>query len=311
MRRAVSVALVVGILAPGAANAWCRMTTSTRQPTASEPCVYPDTTEDPPERFLAWTRPCTSVALSVEALSDDLIEPELLGVLERSIATWESVQCSGAPLGVDIAIRDEQSTCLEPLYRDDGGNVNAIMFVQDWRDRMYDPAAFAVTTVWHRRSTGEILDADMEVNEQRGPYGICPPEGCLDDRTVDLENVVTHELGHYLGLAHSTDPDATMFASAIAGETIKRDLADDDVAGICEVYPPGQPAGECDYTPRGGLTLHCEEGCSVAAVGSRGGSGAGAWMVAFAALWWSRRRWRSPLRRNSDRFRTPRRDSFY
>ena len=102
----------------------------------------------------------------------------------------------------------------------------------------------------------------MEVNEERGPFGVCPETGCEDMRTVDLENVLTHEFGHYLGLAHTTDPEATMFASAVAGEILKRDLGSDDIAGICAVYPAGTPTGECDPAPRGGLRLDCGEGGS-------------------------------------------------
>ncbi len=272
MKARAGVCFALVLLAASSASAWCRMTTSTRTPTAAEPCIFPNTDADPPEHYLEWLEPCSALALSVDAPSDDLSESDVVAVLTRSIATWEAVECGGAPLGIDIGILEEQSMCAQPLYRDGGGNVNTLMFVGDWGDRMYDPAAFAVTTVWHRRSTGEILDVDMEVNERRGPYGVCPPDGCLDERTVDLENVLTHELGHYLGLAHSTDPDATMYASALAGETIKRDLSADDIEGICTIYPPGRPAGECDYEPRGGLVLHCETGCSIAPGTSRSGA---------------------------------------
>ncbi len=288
MRGALLVALLA-LVSPEPAAAWCRMTTSPRQPSATEPCIFPSPDTMPPEQYLEWMEPCSAIALSVSAPSDDLSAEQVAGVLARSIATWEAVECGGRPLGIDLEILADASTCVAPLYRDDAGNVNAIMFVQDWGDREYDPAAFAVTTVWHRRSTGEVLDVDMEINERRGPYGICPPEGCLDTRTVDLENVVTHELGHYLGLAHSSEPDATMYASALAGETIKRDLTADDVAGICAVYPPGRPSGECDFTPRGGLVLHCETGCSVAAPGAPGSRAALA-LVGLAALALRRRR---------------------
>lgn len=290
MRALAIVTGLTALLSASSAEAWCRMTTSTRQPSASEPCILPDPSTDPPERYLEWLRPCSAIALSVAAPSEDLSEDEVAGVLARSIATWEAVECGGRPIGIDIEILAETSTCTGPLYRDGGGNANTLMFVQDWGERMYDPAAFAVTTVWHRRSTGEILDVDVEVNERRGPYGICPEGGCSDMRTVDLENVLTHELGHYLGLAHSTEPDATMYASAIAGETIKRDLSADDAEGICAVYPPGRPSGECDFSPRGGLVLHCEQGCSIAA---RSGGGSAAWTllpVAALGLWVRRRR---------------------
>jgi len=276
------------MLAPAGAHAWCRMTTSERRPTTIDECIYPDPTTDPPERYLAWTRPCSAIAFSDEALSADLSAADVTAVFARSIATWEAVECEGTPLGIDIEILSDVSTCTDPLFRDGAGNVNAMMFVADWGERDYDPAAFAVTTVWHRRSTGEILDVDMEINERQGPYDICPPEGCPGMERVDLENVVTHELGHYFGLAHSADPNATMYASAVAGETIKRDLAADDIAGICEIYPPGTPGGECDYTPIGGTVLHCQAGCACSSAPGSGGSPI--WLLAPAALLVFRRR---------------------
>lgn len=293
MRRALAFLAVVGALGPVTARAWCRMTTSERAPSPAMPCVFPDPSTSPPEQYLAWLHPCSAIALSTEAASEDLTREEVTGVFTRAIATWEAVECSGTPLGLQIRIMDESSTCSDPLYRDGGGNVNAIMFVDDWGERMYDGTAFAVTTVWHRKSTGEILDVDMEINELRGPYGICPPEGCFDRRTVDLEDVVTHELGHYLGLAHSTDPEATMFASAVAGETVKRDLSPDDVQGICEVYPPGTPAGECDDTPRGGLVLDCNTGGCAVAPGGRSSSAPLAAALVAIFLFARRRRFRS------------------
>lgn len=277
---ALALALGMSVGTPSA-SAWCRMTTSLRTATAATPCVLPDPTTDPPEQYLEWRRPCTAIALSASAPSADLSVDDVYAVLGRSIATWKGVSCEGTPIGFDIAILSDQATCEAPLYRDDGGNANTVLFVSDWAASMNDPGAFAVTTVWHRRSTGEILDADMEINERKGPYGICPPAGCLDRRTVDLENVITHELGHYLGLAHSTDLGATMFTSAVAGETIKRDLADDDIAGICTIYPPGTPAGECDYTARGGDRLDCATGCAVSTPG-RGRPLAIAWGAGLA-----------------------------
>ncbi len=281
-RTSLALACAALLLAPALdAAAWCRMTTSRRAPTVSEPCVFPDPAAEPPEHYLEWLRPCSAVALSITAPSRDLSEDEVIGVLSRSVATWNAVECAGTPIGYELIVLGDRTTCDGPLYRDGGGNVNSVQFVlEGWAERMYDANAFAVTTVWHRRSTGEILDADLDLNERRGPYGICPADGC-DERTVDLENVVTHELGHYLGLAHSEEVDATMYVSAVAGEVHKRDLHADDVEGICTVYPPGRPAGECDHTPRGGLDLDCQTGCCAIAPGAPGGP---VWPLALFAL---------------------------
>jgi hypothetical protein len=61
---------------------------------------------------------------------------------------------------------------------------------------------------------------------------------------VDLESVLTHELGHVLGLHHSEDPLATM-APTYKGDGGQRSLAVDDKLGLCTLYPRPNPADEC------------------------------------------------------------------
>ncbi|MQM07764.1 hypothetical protein Taro_040607 [Colocasia esculenta] len=52
---------------------------------------------------------------------------------------------------------------------------------------------------------------------------------------VDLESVAVHEIGHLLGLGHSTVPEAIMYPTIRAG-TRKVDLSQDDVDGIQSLY---------------------------------------------------------------------------
>jgi hypothetical protein len=95
---------------------------------------------------------------------------------------------------------------------------------------------------------------------------------------MDLQNTATHELGHLIGLDHAPDPESTMAASADSGETKKRDLTADDIAGLCAVYPVGQEPEE-------------EGGCCS---GSGGGASAGVLAALTAVL--ARRRRQSPKR---------------
>lgn len=52
---------------------------------------------------------------------------------------------------------------------------------------------------------------------------------------VDLESVAVHEIGHLLGLGHSSVEDAIMYPT-ISSRTKKVDLANDDIEGIQYLY---------------------------------------------------------------------------
>ncbi|MBN9562150.1 MAG: Hint domain-containing protein [Alphaproteobacteria bacterium] len=70
-----------------------------------------------------------------------------------------------------------------------------------------------------------------------------------------LYQVALHELGHALGLAHSTDPTAVMYASS---GTANRDLDDSDIAGIQALYGNAQPCflrGTRIATPSGEVAV--------------------------------------------------------
>ncbi|OVA14349.1 Peptidase M10 [Macleaya cordata] len=52
---------------------------------------------------------------------------------------------------------------------------------------------------------------------------------------MDLESVAVHEIGHLLGLGHSSEPNSIMFPSISSGVK-KRELHGDDVQGIRHLY---------------------------------------------------------------------------
>ena len=78
---------------------------------------------------------------------------------------------------------------------------------------------------------------------------------------------MTHEFGHFLGLAHSPDPGSTMYANEPLGETSKRVLDSGSKQFVCDVYPQGRASMDCSASSGGGGSS--SSGCSSA--GTAGG----------------------------------------
>jgi hypothetical protein len=114
--------------------------------------------------------------------------------------------------------------------------------------------AIALTTTRFDTKTGDLWDADIELNGVTQQLSIGDP--IVAD---DLLSVLTHEGGHFLGLSHSLDPTATMRAiydPRTDGDTF-RDLAPDDIQGICAIYPPGRQAQTDSCENRHGFSSEC------------------------------------------------------
>jgi MYXO-CTERM domain-containing protein len=198
-------------------------------------------------------------------------------LVDQSFLAWQDVDCGGAPPNL-VFQPETPSTCKRAEFNTTG-NVNTIAFLDPWENPCadelgvppYDPFAFAVTVVWHNTTTGEILDADMMINDllavrdsnAGGPYADCPDTGCpmgtsTDPGPADLRSIVTHEAGHFIGIGHSDVADATMFSRAERTSVQKRTLAQDDIDAVCDIYPPGNLDPSCDALPLCGLQLDCE-----------------------------------------------------
>ncbi len=186
--------------------------------------------------------------------------------ISTSLATWTSVDCSDFGLEV-LGIK-----VVRPGYNESGPNENVITFIDASEGWAYSPSIIAVTTNTFETSSGRIIDSDIEVNRHHFELVVADALPSCDPETgvMDLQNTLTHEVGHAIGLDHPpstrTYAETTMFASAPSCETKKRSLAEDDIAGLCEIYPTGLPVAQC-FPPNGPLFTVVEQddgfgGCS-------------------------------------------------
>ncbi len=91
----------------------------------------------------------------------------------------------------------------------------------------------AVTYIWYYPDTGEIVEVDtlFDTDYEWSLSG--------EPDKMDLQNIATHELGHWLLLLDLYNRPArtqTMYGYGAYGETIKRTLESGDIAGIQEIY---------------------------------------------------------------------------
>jgi hypothetical protein len=156
-----------------------------------------------------------------------LTDGTVIGNVVASAETWDDA--TGANLFVDIpAGQDLSSFKDETAVYGSFDNKNAITFGR------LQKRTIGVTSVWYNPQTLEILEFDMKLNTlyNWGDAGI-------DPAVMDLQNILTHELGHSVGMGdiYSTAySDVTMYGYSDIGDTGKRILDDWDITGLRVIY---------------------------------------------------------------------------
>jgi len=172
---------------------------------------------------------------TVEYVVSDISIPEvetaaLITIAQQGFGAWqESADCT--PI-----LRFAGTTAQEKASFTVGcENENTLVFLTSksaWSQQGHSSLEIGKTTLMFSEETGEIVDADIELNA--GGFTFSTSE--VTEGSIDLLNTVTHEVGHFLGMDHSLDKEATMYAQAPPEETKKRSLEDDDLAGVCFLY---------------------------------------------------------------------------
>lgn len=201
--------------------------------------VRVDLRQDPPPRgSLSWvqggaTWPATSLPATFLLALPPSRDLGLEAGAELDVATraWSAVSCT--------AFRAAYGGTTSAPAGDDG--VNVVYWHDDVWPALLTPKSLA-ETVLHTDANGALRDADLHINGADYTWALQGSGSMPDARSI-----LTHELGHGLGLGHSTVAGATMFATYPLG-IAWRSLEPDDRDGVCALYP-GKGAPGCDDTP--------------------------------------------------------------
>lgn len=214
---------------------------------------------------IAWSGGCIGFSANLAGTSQ-LSADEFNAAFDQAFQAWALVDCGGGDHPSIQIFTLRPTTCAESDYHGDGPNVNAIYFTDNgWEAKSEKELDGVIAkTKAHFVKSGEIVDADIAINSARHDFTVSEEPGAV---RYDLVSVLTHEVGHFLGLDHSDDPDAVMFWQYSSG-TLNRQLHQDDIDAICTVYPPGRQT-TCEPTPKHGLQDTCGpkpeiKGCSAA-----------------------------------------------
>lgn len=170
--------------------------------------------------------------------------------IDRAFGHWQDVDCAEVTFEPSVAGQDVAAFVID--------GQNSVWFEEREVPREIDPAhTLAATGLLGATCTGAIAEVDMVVNAVNFRWSDDEPGG-----TIDLETVMIHEAGHFLGLDHSDVGGAIMLPNYVGHA--QRGLGADDQAGVCSIYPNGRH-GPC------ARSADCEEGdtCQGTLVGPR------------------------------------------
>jgi Matrixin len=248
--RLVSTLLASGVFALSAhGQAFCRATTCDPSTGA---CERDDSSCLITGKPLFWASSCMQVYVQADGSPQDGIDfATAEQSVRRAFDAWLSTDCGSTSPLLDVQVLGP-ITCGTGEYNSTQHNANIVVFRDDQWPYPASEDTLGFTDLHFNADTGELWDADLEINSFNYRFSVGDP---VTDN--DLDSMLTHEAGHMLGLAHTLVKDATMFASYTPGTSSLRTLADDDVQAVCAAYAPDRVPSRTSCSPRHGFSDAC------------------------------------------------------
>lgn len=167
-----------------------------------------------------WQAETIAVGLDRSAASKHLAPEAVAEALEAAMAAWNALP--------------EMKTRFVAAPKDAVPATVVRFCVGLWKN----PAGLLGQTRFHAdAASGVITSAVVEINECDFRF-LAPDE--VGENRFDLQSVLTHELGHVLGLGHSGDTGAVMFSNT--GSQRQRRPNVDDRGGVAALFGGARPA---------------------------------------------------------------------
>src|SRR5207249_8148431 len=141
--------------------------------------------------------------------------------VQASFQTWENIQ------GANIKFAFKGTTPAETVAHD---GLNIVTFTDT--SAPLGSSTIAATFSYFRTENGQTVfdESDIAFN----PAIEFSTSG--ESNKFDIQSVLTHEIGHFLGLDHSALVSSVMVPFGVPSQLDQRTLAYDDIAGVMEMY---------------------------------------------------------------------------
>ena len=178
---------------------------------------------------LAWASPNITWRLNT-AGSDSIDDDSHIAAIEHGFQVWEDV--TGSTINFT---RGADTDSIDPAPN----GTHIVGFDENNSSGYFPPGSgiVAITPISFNTSNGNVLDADILFNGSQFTFSTDGTAG-----TFDVQDVLTHEIGHFVGLDHSPQVSGTMWPFVSTGQWLHRSLTADEEAGASAIATAGTAA---------------------------------------------------------------------
>ena len=217
---------------------------------------------------------------------------DVVGAARRALSRWSRVS------KVRFVETSSTARSISPGDNGDGVNLITVADTSENRSIFSGGSTTGKTRIFYDNPTGAILEADIVINPYPTLEDGTSTQFSTDGTpgTYDLESTFTHELGHLLGLDHSSVIGSTMAPRQALNGTYKlnafteRTLSESDRAAVSSIYGSEYESGEIqgklvqnspgtDATPLAGALVWVENSVTGRVIASTTTSSSGNYQI--------------------------------